>query len=101
MLRLSWSSVPPAVAIKDAHSPRRLTRRTATPTASFGANMNDLIHVAVGWGGCFLRTAAVLTGAQVGCVPVPPVVRGVRILELAVVLAGLVEELGKGSNVRA
>jgi hypothetical protein len=30
--------------------------------------------LAVGGGGCLLRTAAVLTGAQIGRVPVPPVV---------------------------
>ena len=60
----------------------------------------DLLHVAVGGGGGLLRTAAVLTRAQVGRVPVPPVMLGVRLLVVAVVLLRLVEELGKGCHVR-
>src|SRR6185295_14039076 len=61
--------------------------------------MNDLLHVAVGGGRGFLRTSAVLTRAQVGGVPVPPVMRGVRLFVVAVVLFRLVEELCEGSNV--
>src|SRR5262245_30373236 len=61
--------------------------------------MKDLIHVTVGGGGCLLRTAAVLTRAQVGRVPVPPVVFGVRLLVVAVVLLCLAEEFRKGYNV--
>ena len=62
--------------------------------------MKDLLHVAVGDGAGLLRATAVLTRAQVGRVPVPPVVLGVRLLEVAVVLFRLVEELCKGCNVR-
>ena len=40
----------------------------------------DLVHVAVGGGGGLLRNAAALTRAQIGRVPVPPVVLGVRLL---------------------
>src|SRR5437868_14691534 len=61
--------------------------------------MKDLLHVAVGGGGCLLQTAAVLTGAQVGRVPVPPVVLGVRPLVVAMVLFRLVEQLCKGCDV--
>src|SRR4030095_9020739 len=50
----------------------------ATRTASSGKNMKDLLHVAVGGCCCLLRTAAALTRAQVGRVPVPPVVLGAR-----------------------
>ena len=65
------------------HRRRSLTQRStysesvATRTASSGKNMKDLLHVTVGGGG-LLRTAAVLTRAQVRRVPVPPVVLGVR-----------------------
>ena len=62
--------------------------------------MKDLLHVAVGGGGGLLRTAAVLTRAQVGRVPVPPVVLGVRLLVVVVVLRRLAEELCKGCDVR-
>jgi len=48
--------------------------------------MKDLLHVAVGGGGCLLRTAAVLTRAQVRRVPVPPVVLSVRLLVVVVVM---------------
>jgi hypothetical protein len=48
--------------------------------------MKDLVHVAIGGCYCLLRTAAVLTRAQIGCIPIPPVMLGVRLLEVAVVL---------------
>ena len=57
------------------------------------------LHVAVGGGCRLLRTAAVLTRAQVGRVPVPPVVLGVRLLVAVVVLRRLAEELCKGRHV--
>lgn len=53
--------------------------------------MMDLLHVAVGGGGRLLWTAAVLACIQVRRVPVPPVVLGVRLLEVAVVLLRLLE----------
>jgi len=40
--------------------------------------MKDFVHVSIGRGGGLLRTAAVLTCAQVRRVPVPPVMFGVR-----------------------
>ena len=61
--------------------------------------MKDLLHSAVGGGGGLLRTAAVLTRAQVGRVPVPPVMLGVRLLEVVVVLRRLMEELCEGCHV--
>src|SRR5580700_6490194 len=61
--------------------------------------MKGLLHVAVGGGGCLPRAAAVLTRAQVGCVPVPPVVLGVRLLVVVVVLRRLAEKLGQGCDV--
>src|SRR5262249_15407673 len=61
--------------------------------------MKNLLHVAVGGCGCLLRTAAAVTRAQVGRVPVPPVVLGVRLLVAAVVLRRLVEEFCKGRDV--
>src|ERR1044071_5310678 len=62
--------------------------------------MKDFFHVAVGGGACLLRTAAVLTRAQVGRVPVPPVMLGMRLLVVAVMLFRLVEEFCKGRNGR-
>src|SRR5580700_11828736 len=67
--------------------------------SSSGENMKGLVHVAVGGGCCLPRAAAVLTRAQVGRVPVPPVVRGVRLLVVAVVLRRLAEKLGQGCDV--
>src|SRR5262245_24982426 len=72
----------------------------ATRTPSSGRGLKDLLHVAVGGCGCLLRTAAVLTRAQVGRVPVPPVVLSVRLLVVVVVLRRLAEELRKGCDVR-
>src|SRR5262245_8442766 len=69
-------------------------------TVSSGRNMKDLLHVAVGSGGGLFRTAAVLTGAQVGSIPIPPVVFGVRLLVVSVVLLSLAEELCKGREIR-
>lgn len=62
--------------------------------------MEDFIHVAVGGGGCLLRTAAVLTRAQAGRVPVPPVMFCVRLFVMVVALRRLVEQFGKGCDVR-
>ena len=59
----------------------------------------DLRHVAIGGGYGFLWTAAVLTRAQVGRIPVPPVMLGVRLLVLAVVLLRLMQEFCKSANV--
>src|SRR4029453_3130713 len=75
------------------------SERAAPRTASSRKNMKGLLHVAVGGGCCLLRTAAVLTRAQVGRVPVPPVVLGVRLLVSVVVLRRLAEELCKGCDV--
>lgn len=58
----------------------------ATRTASSEKNVNDLLHVAIGGGCCLLWVAAALTRAQIGRVPVPPVMRGVRLLEVVMVL---------------
>jgi hypothetical protein len=55
-------------------------------TASSGKNMEDLLHVVIGGGCCFLWIAAALTRAQIGRVPVPPVVLGVRLLKVVVML---------------
>ena len=57
------------------------------------------LHVTVRGGGCFLRTAAILTRAQVGRVPVPPLMRAVRLLITIVVLGRFVEEICKGCDV--
>ena len=53
----------------------------------------SLLHVAVGGGRRFLRTTPVLTRAQVGRVPIPPIMRAVRLLILAVVLLRFVKKL--------
>ena len=52
----------------------------------------SLLHVAVGGGCRFLRTTPVLTRAQIGRVPIPPIMRAVRLLVVAVVLLRLVKE---------
>src|SRR5215467_7522589 len=89
------------------HRRRSLTQRStysesaATRTASSGKNMKDLLHVTVGGGGGLLRTAAVLTRAQVRRIPVPPVVLGVRLLIVAVALLRLAEEPCKGCDVQS
>jgi len=57
--------------------------------------MKDFVHVSIGRGGGLLRTAAVLTCAQVRRVPVPPVMFGVRFFVPAVVLFRFVKERGK------
>jgi hypothetical protein len=75
------------------------SENTPIPTPSSGRNIKDLLHIAVGGGRCLLRTAAVLTRAQVGRVPVPPVVLGVRLLVVVVVLRRLAEERCKGCDV--
>src|SRR5262245_21320653 len=64
-----------------------------------GTNMEDLIHVTIGDDGCVRRTATVLTRAQVGRVPVPPVMFRVCLLEVVVVLRCFAEKLCKGRNV--
>ncbi len=61
--------------------------------------MKDLLHVTVGGSRCLLRTAAVLAGAQVGRVPIPPVVLAVRLLIVAVVLLRFAEQLCKGPDI--
>src|SRR5438552_15621928 len=61
--------------------------------------MKDLLHVAVGGGDCLRRTAAALTRTQIWRVPVPPVMRGVRLLVLTVVFLCLAEELCQGRDV--
>src|SRR5687768_15727128 len=99
---------------RDGHDPsgclcrrRALTRppthseSAAGRMPSSGKNVEDLLHVAVGGGGRLLRTAPLLAGAQVGRVPVPPVVLGVRPLVVTVVLFRLVEELCKGLDVHS
>ena len=50
------------------------------------------IHVTVGCGDCLLRTAAILTRVKIRCVPVPPLMLGVRLLVVIVVLGRFVKE---------
>ena len=73
----------------------------ATRTASSGTNVKDLLHVTIGGGCCLLWIAAALTCAEIGRVPVPPVVLGVRLLEMVVVLSRLEEERCQGCNIHA
>jgi hypothetical protein len=61
--------------------------------------MEHLVHVAISGHGRVLRSAAVLARAQVGCVPVPPVMVGVRLLVAAVVLVRLAKELWEDCDV--
>src|SRR6266550_4037220 len=53
----------------------------------------SLLHVAGGGGSRFVWTAPVLTRAQVGRVPIPPIMRAVRLLVVAVVLLCLTKKL--------
>src|SRR6478609_10150594 len=62
---------------------------------STGNSISELLHIESCGGGGFLRTAAVLTSIQVGCVPVPPVMFGVRLLVVVVVLRRFAEEFCK------
>src|SRR3712207_7264184 len=77
---------------------RRPPRSTLFPYTTLfrsrlqGKNMKDLFHIAVGSCCCLLRTSAVLTRAQVGRVPVPPVVLGVGLLVVVVVLRCLAQD---------
>src|SRR5262245_15207317 len=61
--------------------------------------MKDLVHVAIGGCCCLLRIAVALTRAQVGRVPVPPVMFSMSLLVLAMMLLRLVKELGKVCDV--
>src|SRR3954467_464674 len=63
--------------------------------------MMHFVHVAISGGCCFLRSAAILTRAEIGRVPIPPVMLGVRYLVVMVVLSRFVEKLGKGCDVHA
>src|SRR3712207_8555632 len=54
-----------------------------------------LLHVTVGGGRCLFRAAALLARAQVGRVPVPPVVLGVRLLVAVVALRRLAQQFRK------
>ena len=96
---------PPQFHERSVVRRRSLTQRStcsessATQTASSGRNLMVLLHVAVGGCCCLLRTAPLLTRAQVGRVPVPPVMLSVRPLVLAVMLFRLVEQLCKGCDV--
>ena len=63
--------------------------------------MNYPLHVAVCGGAGLLRTAAVLTRAQIGRVPVPPVVLGVRLLIEVMMLPCLAEEPARVMRLRA
>src|SRR5213079_3099213 len=53
----------------------------------------------IGGGGGLRRPAAVLTRVQVGRVPVPPVMFGVRLLVVVVVLRRFAKELCKGRDI--
>src|SRR5215213_6312311 len=92
--------MPGTSLLSSAHRCGRRRRPAPTRTASSGRNLMDLLHVAVGGCGRLLRTAPLLARAQVGRVPVPPVVLAVRPLVLAVVLFSLVEQLRKGCDLR-
>jgi hypothetical protein len=61
--------------------------------------VKDLLHVAIGGGCCLLWIVAALTRAQIGRVPVPPLMLDVRLLEAAVALCRLTEEPCQGCNV--
>src|SRR5215475_6744720 len=71
---------------------RTYSDSAATRSPSSGRGLKDRLHVAVGSCCCLLRTAAVLTRAQVGRVPVPPVVCSVQLLVVVVVLRRLAQE---------
>src|SRR5689334_17556291 len=55
----------------------------------------DVVHVTVRGDRRVVRTATTLTCMQIGRVPIPPVVFGVRFLVIAVVLFGFAQEFGK------
>ena len=73
--------------------------KAATQAKSSRKNLEDLLHVTVGYSGCLLGTATVLPLAQVGGVPVPPMVLGVCLVETVMGLRGLVEKIGKSCDV--
>src|SRR5262249_35842292 len=62
-------------------------------------SISELLHIESCGGGGFLRTAAVLTRTQVGRVPIPPVMFGVRLLVVVVVLGRFAEEFCKPRDV--
>jgi hypothetical protein len=61
--------------------------------------VKHFVHVAVGGGDCLRRIAAILTGTQIGRIPVPPIVLGMRFLVFTMVLFCLVQELGESWDV--
>src|SRR5260370_40781282 len=72
---------------------RRCLLMNLNPTEPWTFLLLTSIHVAIGGGGCLFRTAPVLTRAQVRRVPVPPIMRAVRLLVAAVVLLRLLKKL--------
>src|ERR1043166_2252749 len=61
--------------------------------------MVDLVHVTIGGGGSLFGSAAILTRTRVGRVPIPPVMRGVRLLVLSVVLFRLVKQFSQRCDI--
>lgn len=59
----------------------------------------DVVHVTVGRDGRVVGAAPSLTRAQIGRVPIPPVVFGVRFLVVAVVLFHSLQKSSKISYV--
>ena len=55
----------------------------------------DVVQVTVGGDDRVVRTAPILTRVQIGRVPIPPIVFGVRFLVIAVVLFGFVQKFSK------
>src|SRR5262245_46194630 len=88
---IGLKAMAPRAAWKDSARKAR-----AIPSLQLSHGRNGLPHVAVGGGGRLLRTASVLTRAQVGRIPVRPVMLVVRTFVVAVPGLRLAEELCKG-----
>src|SRR4029453_9221964 len=78
---------------------RRCLLLNLNPTEPWTFLLLTFLHVAIGGGGCLVRTAAALPRAQIGRVPVPPVMRAVRLLVVTVMLFRLAEELCKSCDI--
>lgn len=79
---------------------RRCSSAARCATSSGNHHTVRLHHLQVGGGGRLLRGAALLARAQVGRVPVPPLVGGRGLLERVVMEGRLVQEVGQRGDVR-
>src|SRR5215813_10257956 len=63
------------------------------------SSISEFLHIETCGGGGFLWRTSMLASVDIGRIPVPPVMLGVRLLVVVVVLSRFAEELCKGGDV--